>query len=71
MEQVIYLILRNADMTEGRGPMVPINVAFESWDQAVQYVEAQEGVQGCRGEKYSEVYRGANDHMIREIWLYK
>ncbi len=39
-------------MTEGRGPMIP-SYAFLHREHAAAYIDAQEGVMGCRA-KWSE-----------------
>lgn len=47
----IYQTYYNADMTEGRGPMLP-GPAFMSRQHADEYIDAQSGVMG-RKEKWS------------------
>lgn len=48
---------RNADMTEGRGPMVN-DLAFANWQDAADYIDTKTGVMGRRAkwskEKYGE-----------------
>lgn len=48
----VYLARRNADMTEGRGPML-IDLCFLHRDDAVKYIDNQSGVMGRRF-KWSE-----------------
>ena len=40
-----YIVLRNADMTEGRGPMILDNLFFDR-DEALNYVLGKSGVMG-------------------------
>ncbi len=40
-----YLVLKNADFTEGRGPMVPVKI-FSSPSKAHGWIMSQEGIQG-------------------------
>lgn len=61
----VYLVMKNADMTEGRGPMISTNIAFTSQKDAEQFCENQRGVMGRSGEKYGRY--GANDHHVIEI----
>lgn len=49
---IIWQTYYNADMTEGRGPMIP-SYAFLHREHAAAYIDAQEGVMGCRA-KWSE-----------------
>jgi hypothetical protein len=41
----IYLVFRNDDMTEGRGPMV-LDSIYSSKEKAETYANAQDGVMG-------------------------
>ena len=41
----IYQVLRNADMTEGRGPML-LDKAFTTYPAAYNYVQTKFGVMG-------------------------
>lgn len=51
-----FLVTRNADTTEGRGPKLPTDVAFTSQEAAVAFVESDHykkwGVQNLTGSKY-------------------
>ena len=40
-----YLVLRNADFTEGRGPMIPIEV-FRNANEAHNFIMAKQGIYG-------------------------
>lgn len=39
--QTVYQILKNADTTEGRGPMIPMEIAFEEDHEAYAYIGKQ------------------------------
>jgi hypothetical protein len=41
----VYMTRKNADMNEGMGPMVN-DVCFEHRDDAVKYIDRQQGVMG-------------------------
>lgn len=41
----VYVVKRNADMTEGRGPMV-IDIIVDSLDLAKKYILSQTGIMG-------------------------
>lgn len=70
----VYIILKNADMTEGRGPMVLTGEAFTDLERAKTHIEKQVGVMGIGGGKARQ-YSGwqesgtwcANDHEVRTI----
>lgn len=36
--QTVYQILMNADFTEGRGPMIPLDIAFEEEHEVYAYI---------------------------------
>jgi hypothetical protein len=59
----IYLVFRNSDMTEGRGPMI-FDSAFLSKKKAEEYVDEKPGVMG-RKMKWSE--RKYGDWEIRTV----
>ncbi len=48
----IYIVERNADTTEGRGPMV-IDSVWLDWNKAAAYIDDKPGVMGRRA-KWSE-----------------
>lgn len=47
MKQV-FVVFKNSDMTEGRGPMV-IDSIFESYEKACDYMNTKDGVMGRSG----------------------
>lgn len=47
----IYLIYANADMTEGRGPMVLVKVISDE-QAAIRFALAQPGVMGVRNRQH-------------------
>ena len=53
---IIYQTKRNADMTEGRGPMVN-DLAFKKKEHAEEYINTKAGVMGRR-MKWSEERHG-------------
>lgn len=63
----IYQTYYNADMTEGRGPMVP-GPAFLHRQHAVEYVDAQPGVMGRRAKWSLEKY---GDWEVRDIEVHE
>ena len=44
-EVTLFIVTKNADFTEGRGPMV-YHKAFRTFDDAVEYVMKQDGIYG-------------------------
>lgn len=74
--KLVYIILKNSDMVEGRGPMVITNQAFTELSDAINFIEKQKGVMGIGGEvaRYQPSYGPsipnkwvANDWEVREI----
>jgi len=71
----VFVVKRNYDMTEGRGPMV-LDCLFADVDEAVDYICGQTGVSGVKtGLRYNpQIIRGdvvmapdtwtANDHSV-------
>ncbi len=52
---IIWQTYRNADMIEGRGPSIP-DLAFVNRQHAADYIDAQEGVMGCRAKWSKQTY---------------
>lgn len=44
----VYITRRNADMTEGRGPMI-MDKVFDTYEKAEIYINSQPGVMGRKG----------------------
>lgn len=59
----IYQTYRNADMTDGRGPMIP-DLAFLFKKHADEYIDSKQGVMGI-WRKWSITEHG--DWQVREI----
>lgn len=59
----VYMTYRNADTTEGRGPMVP-DKCFSKLEDANDYIDLQSGVMG-RKAKWSEQKHG--DWYVAEV----
>lgn len=55
----MYIVRKNADFTEGRGPM-NIHAAFKTYDEAVSYIMEQKGIYGSA--QYSKTNIGINFH---------
>ena len=72
--QKIWHILKNSDMTEGRGPMISTGIAFTDQKDAIQFIEKQYGIMGCSGEKarasYNHKFFSANCHQAVEITVH-
>lgn len=51
-EKKVYLIFKNSDMTEGRGPMV-LDRVMGNKAEAIQYALDQPGVMGCYRRQYA------------------
>jgi hypothetical protein len=64
---IIYLTYRNADMTEGRGPMV-VDKAFLHKEDANNYIDDQPGCMGRRA-KWSNAKYG--DWEVKEILVHE
>lgn len=65
----VFIVLRNGDMTEGRGPMV-IDSVFSSEKTAWEYANDQLGVMGFKAPK--EGWKGSghwnvNEYLVHEI----
>jgi len=58
-----YVVSRNADMVEGRGPMIPVRYYLNK-ERAIEWMDQQPGCMGRRGE-WSKLCYG--DWEIREI----
>lgn len=64
--KTIYAVYRNADTTEGRGPMV-LDSLFSNRNHANTYIDNEPGVMGRR-EKWSEKKYG--DWKVEELVVY-
>lgn len=65
----IYIVFKNADFTEGRGPML-FHFAFTNGADAVKYVEAQGGIYGSPQKvtmNYLDHYAYGNGYKIDEV----
>lgn len=68
----IFLVFKNADSTEGRGPML-FHSAFKTLDLACEFLDTQCGIMGrkCPLERqYGSGRWTMNDHDIQEVCLY-
>jgi hypothetical protein len=53
----VFIVKRNSDTNEGRGPMVIDSIWDEgAEDAAIEYMDKQPGVQGRRGKWSTEKY---------------
>lgn len=64
-DDVVWLVMKNADFTEGRGPMSPHRL-YLMWSHAVAYVLAQDGIYGSRQgiETYAGVSVNGNAYCV-------
>lgn len=60
---VVYLTMRNADRTEGRGPMVN-DKCFLDRKKAEKYIDEQPGVMGRRAKWSTQEY---GDWEVKEV----
>lgn len=71
MKMKIYVVMMNADFTEGRGPML-FHMAFLHGEHAVEYVASQKGIfdspQKVEMGKHG-YYAYANGYVIKEVEL--
>jgi len=70
-DQTVYVVYKNADMTEGRGPMV-FDRVFARRESALAYVESKSGIMG-RKTDLSESKNGVlemNDYRVVPTTLY-
>lgn len=51
----VYIVLKNADFTEGRGPMMPHKV-FKTYMEAYSYIQSQEGIFGTPQDETPATY---------------
>jgi len=65
--KVVYIVLKNADFTEGRGPML-LHTVFSDGEEAIKYVEKQKGIFGSpqNVERGKGSYARANGYEIVE-----
>jgi hypothetical protein len=63
----IWQTYRNADDIEGRGPMVP-DRAFLHEHHAAEYIDAQPGIMGRRGEWSKQKY---GDWEMKRVFVYE
>lgn len=73
MLKEVFIVLENADMTEGRGPMVPTGYSFTTEEAAIEYCKMQQGVMGVKNDTVVK-YRSTvviNDHEIRKIKVFE
>lgn len=70
--EYIYIVSKNADFTEGRGPML-FDCAFTDGEVAISYVEDQDGIYGSpqkvERDKYGAFAYG-NGYDIKKVPLY-
>ncbi len=59
----VFVVKKNADFTEGRGPML-FNRIFSTFEAAEKYVLAQDGIYGSKQGK--SAYGGYNGYDIEE-----
>jgi len=70
---IVYLIFANADMTEGRGPMV-IRKIMHDKQKAIDFALKQFGVMGCRDRQtrcdkpYRDYYFGVGRQLVEGDW---
>lgn len=64
--KLIFQAYKNADMTEGRGPMVP-DIAFSSKQDAIDYIDRQSGIMGRKAKWSQEKY---GDWVVKEITVF-
>lgn len=62
----VYVVFRNFDMTEGRGPMV-LDKIFLDESKARKYMENQSGVMGVKSGWSKQLPNWCNDHKYEEI----
>lgn len=48
IKQYVYIVKRNADTNEGRGPMVVDSIWTDDHDEVAKYIDSKPGVQGRR-----------------------
>jgi hypothetical protein len=59
----VYLVYKNADMTEGRGPMV-LDSVWGTEEDAWEYADNQEGVMGRKCKWSAQKY---GDWEVQEV----
>jgi hypothetical protein len=68
--KTIYATFRNADMTEGRGPMV-LDECFARQSDAETFVNGQTGVMGRGGPFVGERSTTTGDWQVKELKVYE
>jgi hypothetical protein len=73
MSKMVYVVKKNADFTEGRGPML-FDSVWEDGPEAVEYVRGKSGIYGSaqniQMSKY-DCYAYANGYQINEVPIYE
>lgn len=54
MEEFIYIVMKNADFTEGRGPMY-IHKVFRDIENAREYIKKQDGIFGSKQDRCDDL----------------
>ena len=64
-DDVICVVMRNADFTEGKGPMV-FHKAFRSFESATRYIMGQSGIYGTRqgARNYAGVSNAGRPYIV-------
>ena len=57
----IAIVTKNADFTEGRGPMI-FHRAYDSYDASVAYIQTQRGIYGSEQYKTATAMNLDNSH---------
>lgn len=73
--QTVYQIIKNADFTEGRGPMIPINIAFENEVDAYTYIgryciDPYDQSRSLNGEAKGRMMCDAGWYKVKELFVF-
>lgn len=60
-----FLVLKNRDTTEGRGPMLPTDIAFTHRQDAIEFVKGQ-----VYARKFGVQCTPGNDHCVEETTMF-
>jgi hypothetical protein len=66
-EHTVYVVLKNRDFTEGRGPMC-LHKVFKNIFDAEEYISQQKGIYGSEQNRYINVGTNINNKVYASVY---